>query len=287
MQLWFVLAMSAVFVLAISEIFQKVSLTNKINISAEANNFIIWVVQGTLALLFVLITGVNTNINFNLELVVQMIIIGTIYFAGGTLFYTSYKGNSPSISLILQSFSVIITTSLGILFFAESRSDIKFIGIGIIILAILIANYNPKEKFSKYNLLALGGACLYGIAYTIDKQFSITMNPHIYQILFCYAIAIMTLVFRGNKVVKDLKKVDFGLFKIIFGSAILFFIFNKLNFVAYSIGGEVGKIDAINNSVIFFVIILEILILKDKSSLARKISGSILCFAGILLLGFY
>ena len=69
-------------------------------------------------------------------------------------------------------------------------------------------------------------------------------------------------------------------------SAVTFLIWNKLNFLAYTVGGEVGKIDSINNSVVFVIILLEIIVLKVRDNLPRKFMAALIAFVGIFLLGF-
>jgi drug/metabolite transporter (DMT)-like permease len=127
--------------------------------------------------------------------------MSSIYFWAGTLFYTSYKTGSASVNSILLSSSIIISSILGVIFFNESTSLIKVIGSLIVISAIIYLNYDKKSKLTKGNYLALSGAVLYGIAFTLDKSISIALSPHLYQILFSFGIGISGLAYRGKVII--------------------------------------------------------------------------------------
>lgn len=284
MPTWFILTLSSVIVLAVAEIAQKIAVTRKDNISAEANNTIVWFIQGLLSISYYLVFVRADLPLLTVATFIKLLIVSSIYFWAGTLFYTSYKTGSASINSILLSSSVIVTTILGIIFFNESTSLTKIIGSLIVVLSIIYLNYNHKLKLTKGNYFALSGAVLYGVGYTIDKSFSISMAPHLYQILFSFFIMLSGLLYRGRIIIKDISKIGRDTLLSATIAAFSFFLWNKLNFVSYSIGGEVGRIDSINNSVIFIIIILEFFILKDKSNITKKIIAALIAFIGVTLL---
>ena len=285
MSSWFILTIISIVVLASAEIAQKIALTRKDDISAEANNFVVWLIQGVMALGYLLFVGPQSLPIFSVSLLFQLLILGSVYFWAGTLYYSSYKNGSVSINSVLVSSSIIVSTVLGIIFFGESISLLKFVGSLIIIGAIIYLNYEKGSKWNKANNYALAGAGLYGVGFTLDKAFSLSLTPHIYQILFAFSIGLTGLIYRKSQIISDLKKVEFNTLKVMSISALTFFIWNKLNFVAYSIGGEVGRIDSINNSVIFLIIIMEFFFLKDRSNLKKKIIAATIAMSGVTILG--
>lgn len=284
MDLWLILTLSSISVLAIAEIAQKVAVTRTDDISAEANNTVVWFAQGLLSLIYYLVFVGGSFSAFDIATLIKIALVGCIYFWAGTLYYTSYKTGSVSINAILLSSSIIVTTILGIIFFGESTSLGKIIGSLIVISAIIFLNYEKKFVWKPGNNYALAGAALYGVAFTLDKAMSLSITPHLYQIFFGFSIGITGLLFRSKIIFSDLKKIHKHTLIAGLVAACAFFIWNKLNFVAYTVGGEVGRIDSINNSVVFLIIILEFLILKDRSNLSRKIAASIFAFIGVTLL---
>ena len=157
MQTWLILTLSSIIILAIAEIAQKIALTRTDDISAEANNFVVWMVQGILALLYVIVFKVAWPESFSLLEILKIIALGILYFWAGTLYYSSYKEGSVSVSTVLGSLSIVMSTTLGIIFFQESFSLMKILGSLLIITSIIYLNYTKNEKLKKANLLALGG----------------------------------------------------------------------------------------------------------------------------------
>jgi len=278
-------AILSVFALAGAELSQKISLTHKANISAVTNNFFVWIMQGIGGIVIALaLQQLTINV---LEIPWgRLLLIGLVYFAGGILFYTSYKANSPSVSIILGSISVVISTVLGIVFFNESTALIKFIGILLVISSIVFLNFQKKFSIDKYNLYALMGGVFFGTAFTIDKSFIIQIPPAVYLFLMCFSVAAVSLIAKTKLILVEIKKMNHENYLRIFSSGFFGTLFNFFTFKSYSLGGNVGVVDALNNTAVFFVILLEIFLLKDKKSLSKKILASVVAVGGVLLLSF-
>jgi drug/metabolite transporter (DMT)-like permease len=284
MPLWFLLTIGGVLFVSFAEIAQKLVIGGKSDISAETNNFIVWGIQSLFALIFILLFSAG-DLNLISKVPINfLLIIPVLYFWGGTLYYSSYKEGSVSISNILVGISSVVSTFLGIVFFKESSNIFKLIGLLLVITAIVYVNYSKNQKLTKSNLLALAGGIIFGTTFTIDKRFVLDIGPHLYQFLLCMSVPLVSLLFRGRKIISELKNIKQSDFKIMLTSAFFFFGYNKLLFWAYQKSGEVGRIDAINNTVIFFVIILEFLILKEKSNILRKFIAASIAFVGVTLL---
>ena len=283
MPLWLIYALASVLVLASAEIAQKVSLTSSDNISSETNNFFVWLFQAFIGfVIFIIFT--NHDYTFPLYLLPKLLLLGVIYFWGGTLYYGSFKGSSAGVSSILGTISVVVSNILGIIFFQESTNYLKILGVILILSAIFVVKFSKKLHFSKYNWLAISGGLLYGIAYTIDKSFAITINPHFYLPLFCLVTGLTTLIFRRKVVFKEFKQISLRTYKTMLISAVFGVAFNSFTLLSYSKYGEVGRVDAINNFAIILVIILEMIILKNHQNIFRKLSAALIGVIGIFLL---
>jgi len=284
MPIWFIFSLLSVLALAGAEISQKASLTQKVNISAITNNFYVWTLQGITGLTLAVILG-QFSLNLSSQSLIKLAIIGIVYFIGGTAFYTSYKGNSPSISLTLGTISVIVSSIFGTLFLNDSFTITKVLGIGLILSSIFFINFDKKEKFNKYNLYALLGGSCFGIAFTIDKSFVVGMSPFMYLGLMCLTVAIVNLIFGLKLIAKETKELSSKNFIPMILSNSFFSTFNLLTFFAYANGANVGVADAINNSAIFFVILLEIIVLKDRTNLSKKLIAALIAISGVWILG--
>lgn len=284
MSLWLIFSLLSVVALAGSEISQKVSLTQKVDISAITNNFYVWTLQGIIGFILAILTG-QFNIDISSLNPWKLLIISVVYFAGGTFFYTSYKGNSPSLSLILGTVSVVISSILGNLFLNDGYNTLSIFGIVLILSAILILNFNRSEKFSKYNLFAILGGICFGIAFTLDKSFVTEISPFMYLGFLCISIAIVSAVTSFKLIIRETSRLKFNNFIPMISSASFGSSFNLFTFFAYRNGANVGVADAINNTTVFFVILVEIFILKDRSHLLRKIGSAAIATTGVILIG--
>ncbi len=283
MQLWFIYALLSVLVIAGSEISQKISMTQKVNISSITNNFFVWTLQGFGGLILSILFR-NFDVNWSIHDLYKLILVAIIYFIGGTYYYNSYKSNSLSISLIILNVSIIISTTLGIIFFKESTYITKFIGIFMILFAIFLVNYKYGKKFDKYNMHALIGGICFGIAYSLDKSFINNTSPMFYVSLLSFSVAIVSLLLKYKHITTEVKNLKSKNFVPIIMTSIFGTLFNTFTFLSYSKGGNVGTIDAMNNSSIFLIILFEIFIFKDKSNMKKKILGALIVTLGIALL---
>jgi drug/metabolite transporter (DMT)-like permease len=283
MPLWFTLTLIGLFCVALADISQKISLKGESPLSSITNNFIVWNLIGLISLVYFLICGFSFP-TLTLNFFIKLVPLAITYFLGGTFYYQSFKGNSVSISAVLATVSCIITTTLGIFLFGESTVPLKFIGSFIVFCAIIIVNYQKNWHFEKYNVYALLGGLFYGIAYTADKYFVISTSPDLYQIFLCFSVGMASFVFRPHQIIRELGKFQKYLIPSITSSVIFFFLYQKFLFWAISIGGEVGRIDVLNNTTIFIIIFLEFVFLKDKSNLQKKILAALIAFTGATIL---
>lgn len=284
MQLWLIFSLLSVLSLAGSEMSQKISLTQKVDISAITNNFFVWTLQGTIGVLLALLLG-QFSLSLTTTMLWKLVLVSFVYFAGGTFFYTSYKGNSPSISLIFGTISVVISSILGTLFLHDRYTRAMVIGVVMILSAIIFLNYNRKEKLNKYNLYAILGGMCFGVAFTLDKSMTTTISPFMYLGLMCLGVAIVSVVTSIQLIRKDLSKMSPRNFIPMISSSIFGSSFNLFTFFAYRTGANVGTADAINNTTVFLVILLEIFLLKDKENLFKKVLAATIATLGVILIG--
>lgn len=160
MPLWLIFVLISVVVMAASEIAQKITMTAPENISSETSNFFVWLFQSLLGVIVFFLFS-NHNTDFSVSLIPRLLLVGSVYFWAGTLYYSSYKGSSAGLSTILGTVSMIMSTTLGIIFLNESVNIFKILGILLVFGAIIFARFTRNLHFDKYNLLAMSGV-LYG-----------------------------------------------------------------------------------------------------------------------------
>ena len=154
----------------------------------------------------------------------------------------------------------------------------------MILVAIILINYKKAiiEKNHFYGLLA---GFIFGINYTIDKSIVLDVEPLVYMFWLFLMISIWGLVFSGKSIAKILKDKKTIPFKSIIISGLGYVLFNLFTFIAYRNGGEVGRIDAINNSEVFLIILFEFFVMKHTEGTMRKLLSAGLAIVGIFILG--
>ena len=179
----------------------------------------------------------------------------------------------------------MVSTTLGIIFFNESTSIAKFVGILLVLAAIISLNYK-NAILEKNHFFGIAAGLLFGIVYTLDKGIVFHVNPLIYIMWTFVLISFWAFLLKPKEIISAVNIKKITNFKFILISAFFYFIFNIATFNPYVFGGEVGKIDAINNSQVFLIILFEFFILKHRQSIGRKLITAVIAYSGIVLLGF-
>ncbi|MEK7646509.1 MAG: EamA family transporter [Patescibacteria group bacterium] len=180
----------------------------------------------------------------------------------------------------------MVSTCLGIYFYSEGTSLVKFAGIIAILLSIVILNIK-NVSLEKNHFYGLAAGFFYGICFVIDKGTVATITPAVYVFWLFLLSAFLCFMSNPKEVVVSIRNESFPTFKIIILTNICFLLYNLLTYTAYTAGGEVGKVDAINSSQIFLIILFEYFILKHKGSIGRKLLAATIAFAGVLIIGVY
>ncbi len=285
---WFYLSLLSVFTLAAAELTQQKLLNTKDAVSERTSAVLTFFLEGLFVLPFILLTPLRSEFLdiFKPEVRYNVIAV-TIIGAFAMVFYLrSFKVKNISISTIFVSASTLVSTSLGILLFGESVYFLKLIGILLILIAIISLNIKNAtlEKNHFYGLLA--GLC-FGINYSLDKGALLHVNPLIYLFWVFILVAIAGFILGPKDVITSVKGKRISFLKPILFSGLGYVVYNLCTFYAYTYGGEVGRIDAINNSQVFLIILFEYIVLKHTTDMKRKLITALVAYIGIVILGLF
>ncbi|MBI2414590.1 EamA family transporter [candidate division WWE3 bacterium] len=285
---WFIFSLLSITALATAELAQQHLLHSEGHFKERTSTILVFLVQAILILPFILLSGLKDQlfIIFNSLSTLPYIIFVAILGSFSMLFYLkSFRVENISISSIFISLSTVVSTTLGIIFFQEGFYLYKLLGIALILLAIISLNYKnfQLEKNHYYGLIA---GLMFGLSYTLDKRVIFDVHPAIYLFWVCLLVALFGFLINSKVVVESIKSARFFHYKPIVLSGVGYLIYNFCTFMAYSVGGEVGRIDAINNSQVFLIILFEYFIYKHKDGVARKFITAGIAFSGVLILGF-
>jgi drug/metabolite transporter (DMT)-like permease len=223
--------------------------------------------------------------------------MGLISYYANRLFYNSFKYQEASLSTLLSMSTIVVTTILGRILFAERVNLVQWLGIILILFAVFTVNagglrrenlkyvFKPT-KATKYILLS---AFLWGVYTSLLKLIAQDLHPYWYLLLETiftvpfYFLLDKKEIFKQIKVLKNSK-----LFLILSFTIIFYFLYNSLRITALGKGLALPLVDAIDNFVIFIIIFFEIVLFKVKQEkILMKILCSIVAIGGVLLISFF
>src|SRR5258708_1311231 len=241
---WVILNVLGVVALAGGELTQQHLLNLKNAYSERTRAVLTFLFQSLLTIPFILLLGYGSQL-FSIFVPITLIKIIAVTFLSSIamIFYLrSFKVKNISFSTIFASVSVPIATFLGIVFFNESTSLTKFLGIVLILLSIISLNLR-NTSLEKNHFFGLLAGVMFGVAYTLDKSILQTVSPLIYIFWAFFLVSFWGFLLIPKQVIKSVKNRPSSALIPIAISGIGYFFYNFFTFNAYKLGGEVGRVD--------------------------------------------
>lgn len=285
---WFGFSLISIFALAVAELTQQHLLNKKNAISERVSLSLTFLTQAFFTFPIIMLTSLRREFfSVFTSGMFPIIAFSTLVGSIAMIFYLrSFKVKNISISTILISLSVVVSTTLGIVFFNESFYPIKILGLALVLIAIVSVNIQ-NLMLEKNHAFALIAGVLFGVMYTIDKFVVAEINPVIYIFWSFNMVSLFGFLQKPSDFINTIKKSTIDTYKPVLISGIGYLIYNLATFISYTAGGEVGRVDAINNSQVFLIILFEYFILKQKTGWVRKLTTSAIAFTGVYILGVY
>ena len=273
--------------LAIAELMQQHLLNADNQIDERTSGVFTFLVQSIIALPLIFILGVSEQLFdvFSPKVLPAMLLANLIGSVAMIFYLRSFRVKNISTSNIFISLSIVVSAILGILIFNEGFYFYKLLGLSLVLIAIISLNIKNLhlEKNHYYGLIAGG---MFGITYTIDKFVVLNSHPLIYMFWAFLFVAIFGFLISPRSVIRSTKASKANDFKPVLLSGVGYLFYNLFTFSAYSMGGEVGRVDAINNSQVFIVILVEYFIFKHTKGTVRKLLTAIVAGIGVAILGY-
>lgn len=279
---WQLLLLLSVFAASLSAIYQKKAINNeKINPITFAIGF-----QLTVSLLVgfaLIIRGFDFE---NLFLLIpNFIFMILVYAVGNLLRYGSLKKVDISRFTILYQLNVIVTVVASYIYLKEQLSFFQIVGILLVFVGVLTVLWKKRVlKLHRGDWLAIGSAFIYGIAFVSDALIVRTFDPLTFVFMaFLGPGLLLCLIFpKKIKEVKHLVTKDVGYN--FFMASILTAINTVTLYTAYKIGRNAAQLSSLNQFSAVIIVVLGILILKERNNLYRNLLGIAISTIGVLLL---
>ncbi len=283
---WFFLSLISVIAISGADLLQQHLLQIKDPLNERASTVLVLLVQSFLSLPLIFLLGLHTELVklLDLQLFLKFLLVAVIGSSGVLLYFRSLKVKNISLSVILAMFSVVVSTTLGIVFFQESTGFLKFFGILLIMSAVILVQWK-NNLLERNHFFALIAGVSFGVSYTLDKSIVTQINPLLYILVGFFFSSLASFLSGPFKVIDSIKSKPLKSFYPIVISSLGYFLFNLFTYLSYLYGGEVGRVDAINNTSVFLIILFEFFVLKETSSLGKKIITALIAFIGVALLG--
>lgn len=247
---------------------------------------LLWGLYLTGTTCFLIWTLYTDSWQLDIDVLVSGLIIGLGTSAGNLLFMYALDHGPASLTSPVVNGNVILTIALSVLFFGESLSVTEWIGISLLVLAIMILPIDPDENLRIHNLkwymLVIVAMILFffrngGLKVTEEMNLPNAMVLFI-SYLFGLIWFSIGLFYRKNRVVLSSKKQTGARLGLCSG------IFSFAGMQIYAIALEEGPASMVSpifstNSLI--VALLSIWFYKERLSLLQTIS-LIMLFLGLI-----
>lgn len=159
--------------------------------------------------IFILVSGRSLMIRNESRLFLWLLLLSLlIRFVANKLYVEGIKKLDVSFVAIIFTFSTIVSVIWWILFHAETVTVLKFLGVFLIMSAIVAVNYVDLNeegiKQKKYIWFILASACIYGVVANIEKIVWLDFDPFVFRFRYSLCSVWLFCLFYPKDLKQDL-----------------------------------------------------------------------------------
>lgn|GEM_PF-6432324 len=282
---WFNFVLIYIFTNSTSKLIQKYVMRNE-EVDPTAFSAFWHLTCGIMGIPFIFITGLVYPQELKIWLIT--LLSGFLYTICLLLYFKALKNTEISQTETISTTRSIWVVLLGVVFFGETLSLSKLLGVALIFLGLIVI-YNQKTKkttFGRYHIYVLVYAIMISSAYALDKYALRYFSVGFYNSLLYLLPGILTTVIfprtlRNMKYLIKPRKTNY----FIFISCSVQIISTLSLYAAYQVG-ELSLVGPLAQTSTVLTIIFGILLLKERWNLKRKIAGIAIVSLGVAFLKF-
>ncbi len=225
------------------------------------------------------------SLSFPQTIIPWIIFIFVIFSAFITDYFSALALQNTGVSIyqIVAQVRHILALVLGMILFSEPIMILKVVGIGFIVLGVIIALFQrQKNIFDKgfyYSLISTLGAVAIFVFYKYALEYFEISTLASLALIGASFIGLGTLKFN----VKSWKdKFVLNRSGVIFSSiAFALFLYCLLSAIKT---GEISRVIPVNQGSLIFAVLMEMVFLKERDHIVRKLIGVTLIMGGIFLM---
>ncbi len=280
---WVVLLFINIFLYAVSTLLQRVIL-KKESSNPVAYSIIFQSLLGFFLLIYGSLFGSFSAQNIK-PVLINLLLMAVFYGLGNIFVFKSLKILEASVFTIVHSSRVLFTILASTIFLRESLNVSQFLGIFLILSAIIIIYFSRSLlKFNKGVLFAFVASLFFGIEVTNDKYMLNSFNIYTFLVLICWLPALFSFCLQPS--IQSIKKIVVNKYLItrmlilsfFYSLAVIFYFF------ALRLNNNSSQIASLNQLGTIVIVILAIIFLNEKGKLLRKFAATILAIVGAILL---
>ncbi len=242
-------------------------------------------------LVFYLLIGISTHINFHISLtqaIILLIAAAVFAFGGNTASLRAIDiAPNPGYSLVLSKSYVLFTTIVSVTLLGAELTVQKAIAILLIVFFSAVIMVNPKKtkhvKNNKWVWLSLGAFFAWGLLSLSSKYLFTHGLDTIAFLIYLYLVVTICIALAGKMKKSTFTSIPVSHWKLLLGTGIFSTLFNLGQFKAIRIAPNVGYVNAINASSISLVTIMAVILFKDELT-KQKAVGILGVTLGLILL---
>ena len=218
------------------------------------------------------------------SIIPNFLLMIVLYTMGNFMFSTALKHLEASFVTILFSSKVLFSVFASTIFLHEGLQGKQFIGTFLILLSIVLVNLkSTKISFGKYAWITILAALFFGVQTTNDRYLLQTFSLYPYVTL-AFLLPAILLACTDRHIVKHMQPLlqKNTAWKLILSCAI--YALSAITFfAALQIAPNSSQVASMNASSVMLIVILGMIILKERGDMVKKIIGAVLSTIGLLL----
>ena len=282
---WLILTLLAVLSRSVYSLATKV-LSENVKVSPISQSVLQSVFSGLLAIPFALAINQFSFANI-LSSWQPLLLIMIVVAFGNILYYQGIKWLDSGSTQVAFS-SILIWGTLLSMFYLNSRFTImQFVGIGLMLVAILMIQYQKKLVINKGVWLVIASAGLFAVFQVFSAKIASSVSTGAYLTLTYFGSSLVLAAVYPKILVKELilvsKQLRSAFKATLFASStsLLYFIFA---YFAYQVAPDRGIVVILLTAQVVVSVLFGIVFLKERQNMPKKLLAGVLAFIASILI---
>ncbi len=262
--------------------------SQKIKVRSATQTVLLSFLAGIISIPFIpLLGGISIHYNFTNFIIILVIVLSQ--GVGNILYYRGLNNLDSGMAQISFS-SILLWSAILSVFFLDSHFSFKqIVGITILMIAILIIQYQKgKLKWNKSMLLIIFSALLFAIFQVGSAMIAKEVSTGLYLLITYFGSGLIVLSFYYSSISLEIKNLWKTKLKetLIYTTGISFpsVVYFILSYFAYQIAPSRGIVIVLLTTQIILSVIFGIIFLKERDKMGKKLfAGALAVIAGMLI----